>query len=80
MAAHNNPFTLNTPVNVTNITSHHTPNTQALHMFPEHFDRPTLQYLVDCHFCLVFNYLRAYPPPPPPPFAISPTKALGNLK
>ena len=81
MAAHsNNLFTLNTPVNITNITSHHATHAQALHLFPEHFDRPTLQYLVDCPLCLVFTYLRAYPPPPPPPFAMSPTMAHGTLK
>ena len=80
-ALSDNLFTLNTPVNITNITAHHTTHAQALHLFPQHSDRPTLQYLVDCHHCLVFTYLRAYPPPPPPPpFTMSPTKAHGTLK
>ena len=81
MASHSNDLlTLNTPVNINNITSHLTTHAQALHLFPEHFDRATLQYLVDCHLCLVFTYLLAYPPPPPPPSTMSPTKAHGTLK
>jgi hypothetical protein len=79
IAAHH-LFTPNTLVNTANITSRLTTHAQTLHVFLQHFVRPTLHYLVDCHLCLVFSYLRDYTPPPPPPLAMSPTMALGTLK